>query len=97
LFFILETFFEHPLDMELRLIGDGGLQNEDWTLNMEICDIINETDDGPKDTMRALKKRRSGNKNYRELCVSVCDYLSTWRPRYRLVTCSGYTLPLAQC
>lgn len=25
---------------------DGGLQAEDWTLNMEICDIINETDEG---------------------------------------------------
>lgn len=25
---------------------DGSLQNEDWTLNMEICDIINETEEG---------------------------------------------------
>uniref|UniRef100_A0A672Z3S7 Target of myb1 like 2 membrane trafficking protein n=1 Tax=Sphaeramia orbicularis TaxID=375764 RepID=A0A672Z3S7_9TELE len=50
---------------------DGGLQNEDWTLNMEICDIINETDEGPKDAMRALKKRLSGNKNYREVMLAL--------------------------
>lgn len=24
----------------------GSLENEDWGMNMEICDIINETDDG---------------------------------------------------
>ncbi|TMS15206.1 hypothetical protein E3U43_021668, partial [Larimichthys crocea] len=50
---------------------DGGLQNEDWTLNMEICDIINETDEGPKDAMRALKKRLGGNKNYREVMLAL--------------------------
>uniref|UniRef100_A0A7N8Y4K7 Target of myb1 like 2 membrane trafficking protein n=1 Tax=Mastacembelus armatus TaxID=205130 RepID=A0A7N8Y4K7_9TELE len=50
---------------------DGGLQNEDWALNMEICDIINETDEGPKDAMRALKKRLSGNKNYREVMLAL--------------------------
>uniref|UniRef100_A0A671Y014 Target of myb1 like 2 membrane trafficking protein n=1 Tax=Sparus aurata TaxID=8175 RepID=A0A671Y014_SPAAU len=50
---------------------DGGLQNEDWTLNMEICDIINETEEGPKDAMRALKKRLSGNKNYREVMLAL--------------------------
>uniref|UniRef100_A0A8C8DWL7 Target of myb1 like 2 membrane trafficking protein n=1 Tax=Oryzias sinensis TaxID=183150 RepID=A0A8C8DWL7_9TELE len=50
---------------------DGGLQNEDWTLNMEICDIINETDEGPKDAVRALKKRLSGNRNYREVMLGL--------------------------
>ncbi|TSK62632.1 TOM1-like protein 2 [Bagarius yarrelli] len=42
---------------------------------MEICDIINETEDGPKDAMKAIKKRIVGNKNFREVletCVKNC-------------------------
>uniref|UniRef100_A0A8C6ZWX6 Target of myb1 like 2 membrane trafficking protein n=1 Tax=Nothoprocta perdicaria TaxID=30464 RepID=A0A8C6ZWX6_NOTPE len=50
---------------------DGSLQSEDWTLNMEICDIINETEEGPKDAIRALKKRLNGNKNYREVMLAL--------------------------
>uniref|UniRef100_A0A667YDJ9 Target of myb1 like 2 membrane trafficking protein n=2 Tax=Myripristis murdjan TaxID=586833 RepID=A0A667YDJ9_9TELE len=38
---------------------------------MEICDIINETEEGPKDAVRALKKRLSGNKNYREVMLAL--------------------------
>lgn len=30
----------------LERATDGSLQSEDWTLNMEICDIINDTEDG---------------------------------------------------
>ncbi|XP_049492814.1 TOM1-like protein 2 isoform X4 [Panthera uncia] len=50
---------------------DGSLQSEDWTLNMEICDIINETEEGPKDAIRALKKRLNGNRNYREVMLAL--------------------------
>ncbi|KAM8960361.1 TOM1-like protein 2 [Pelodytes ibericus] len=50
---------------------EGSLQSEDWTLNMEVCDIINETEEGPKDALRALKKRLNGNKNYREVMLAL--------------------------
>ncbi|XP_046721694.1 target of Myb protein 1 isoform X3 [Silurus meridionalis] len=59
------------------------LQSEDWGLNMEICDIICETEDGPKDAVRAIKKRIVGNKNFKEImlaltvleaCVKNCGY-----------------------
>uniref|UniRef100_H3B1F2 Target of myb1 like 2 membrane trafficking protein n=1 Tax=Latimeria chalumnae TaxID=7897 RepID=H3B1F2_LATCH len=50
---------------------DGSLQSEDWALNMEICDIINETEEGPKDAIRALKKRLNGNKNFREVMLAL--------------------------
>lgn len=45
---------------------DGNLPSENWTLNMEICDIINETEDGPKDAIKAIKRRlnQAAGKNY---------------------------------
>lgn len=45
---------------------DASLASENWALNMEICDIINETEDGPKDAVKALRKRLQQNagKNY---------------------------------
>jgi hypothetical protein len=33
------------------------LSDENWALNIEICDLINEQDDGPRDAVRAIKKR----------------------------------------
>uniref|UniRef100_F6QK45 Target of myb1 membrane trafficking protein n=4 Tax=Macaca TaxID=9539 RepID=F6QK45_MACMU len=50
---------------------DGSLQSEDWALNMEICDIINETEEGPKDALRAVKKRIVGNKNFHEVMLAL--------------------------
>ncbi|KAI3359883.1 hypothetical protein L3Q82_014239, partial [Scortum barcoo] len=69
--FLLGNPYSTPVGQCVERATDGGLQNEDWTLNMEICDIINETDEGPKDAMRALKKRLAGNKNYREVMLAL--------------------------
>lgn len=33
------------------------LESEDWGLNLEICDYINENDDDGKDAIRAIRKR----------------------------------------
>ncbi|XP_023113189.1 target of Myb protein 1 isoform X4 [Felis catus] len=57
--------------IEREKATDGSLQSEDWALNMEICDIINETEEGPKDAFRAVKKRIVGNKNFHEVMLAL--------------------------
>ncbi|XP_054848695.1 TOM1-like protein 2 isoform X2 [Eublepharis macularius] len=69
--FLLGNPFSTPVGQSLEKATDGSLQSEDWTLNMEICDIINETEEGPKDAIRALKKRLNGNKNFREVMLAL--------------------------
>ncbi|XP_077291190.1 TOM1-like protein 2 isoform X2 [Arctopsyche grandis] len=62
---------------------DGSLPSENWALNMEICDYINDSTEGPKDAIKAIKKRlvQSAGKNYTivmytltvlETCVKNC-------------------------
>ena len=62
---------------------DGSLPSENWALNMEICDIVNSSTDGPKDAIKAIRKRltQSAGKNYTivmytltvlETCVKNC-------------------------
>ncbi|XP_073504585.1 TOM1-like protein 2 isoform X3 [Phyllobates terribilis] len=65
------TEWRPPQPALMEKATDGSLQSEDWTLNMEICDIVNETEEGPKDAIRALKKRLNGNKNYREVMLAL--------------------------
>lgn len=45
---------------------DPSLDQEDWGLNMEICDMINESDANCKDAMKAIRKRLTQyiGKNY---------------------------------
>ncbi|XP_041943399.1 TOM1-like protein 2 isoform X1 [Alosa sapidissima] len=69
--FLLGNPYSTPVGQCIEKGTDGSLQGEDWTLNMEICDIINETEEGPKDAIRALKKRLNGNRNFREVMLAL--------------------------
>ncbi|XP_048356966.1 target of Myb protein 1 isoform X1 [Sphaerodactylus townsendi] len=69
--FLLGNPFSSPVGQRIEKATDGSLQSEDWALNMEICDIINETEEGPKDAFRAIKKRIVGNKNFREVMLAL--------------------------
>ncbi|XP_051925254.1 TOM1-like protein 2 isoform X2 [Hippocampus zosterae] len=69
--FLLGNPYSTPVGHCIEKATDGSLPSEDWTLNMEICDIINETEDGPKDAIRAVKKRLNGNRNYREVMLAL--------------------------
>lgn len=72
---------------------DPTLASENWALNMEICDIINETEDGPKDAIKAIRKRLQQyvGKDYTvimytltvlETCVKNCNR------RFHILVCS---------
>uniref|UniRef100_A0A3Q4N2L6 VHS domain-containing protein n=1 Tax=Neolamprologus brichardi TaxID=32507 RepID=A0A3Q4N2L6_NEOBR len=81
--FLIGNPFSTPVGQRIERATNGSLQSEDWGLNMEICDIINETDEGPRDAVKAIKKRIVGNKNFREImfaltvletCVKNCGH-----------------------
>uniref|UniRef100_A0A8C2AY15 Target of Myb protein 1-like n=1 Tax=Cyprinus carpio TaxID=7962 RepID=A0A8C2AY15_CYPCA len=89
--FLIGSAFSSPVGQRIQKATSAALQTEDWSLNLEICDIINETDVGPKDAVKALKKRIVGNKNFREVmlaltvletCVKNCG------PRFHVYVCS---------
>ncbi|GAB1602488.1 target of Myb protein 1-like isoform X2 [Argonauta hians] len=72
-----------PVGQLIEKASDGSQASENWTLFLDACDIINETDEGPKDAIRAIKKKLQQNagKNYAavmytlillETCVKNC-------------------------
>lgn len=75
--------FSTPVGQRIEQATDGSLASENWALNMEICDLINESSDGSRDAMKAIRKRLNQNagKNYTiimytltvlETCVKNC-------------------------
>lgn len=58
---LLQIFTGNPLTTfvgkKIEAATRPELESEDWTLNIEICDIINENDDDAKDAARAIRKR----------------------------------------
>lgn len=86
---ILNLFTNDPLStyvgLKIEAATSPNLQQDDWALNLEICDIINENDDDAKDAARAIRKRLQQidrDKNFAttnwtltvlETCVSNCS------------------------
>ncbi|KAL8623452.1 hypothetical protein ACOMHN_061965 [Nucella lapillus] len=68
-----------PVGQLIERATDGAQAAENWGLFMEVCDLINETDEGPKDACKAFKKRLSQNvgKNFTAVlytltCLETC-------------------------
>ncbi|XP_032392455.1 target of Myb1 membrane trafficking protein isoform X2 [Etheostoma spectabile] len=81
--FLMGNPFSTPVGQRIENATGSSLPAEDWALNMEICDMINSLEEGPRDAIRALKKRIVGNKNFKEVmlaltvletCVKNCGY-----------------------
>ncbi|MFH4978101.1 hypothetical protein AB6A40_004810 [Gnathostoma spinigerum] len=76
--------FATPVGRKIEMATDASLPSENWGLNMEICDYINNTADGGRDALRAIRKRLYSqmSKNNAivmytltvlETCVKNCD------------------------
>ncbi|XP_073968734.1 TOM1-like protein 2 isoform X2 [Rhodnius prolixus] len=85
--------FSTPVGQKIEQATDGSLASENWALNMEICDLINETEEGPKDAIKAIRRRlqQSVGKNYTivmftltvlETCVKNCG------KRFHILVCN---------
>ncbi|XP_061568168.1 target of Myb protein 1 isoform X6 [Cololabis saira] len=83
--FLMGNPFSTQVGQRIERATCSSLPSEDWELNMEICDLINSSEEGcvPKDAIRAIKKRIVGNKNFKEVmlaltvletCVKNCGY-----------------------
>ncbi|XP_067332799.1 target of Myb protein 1 isoform X6 [Channa argus] len=81
--FLMGNPFSTPVGQRIERATCSSLPSEDWALNMEICDAINSSEEGPRDAVRAIKKRIIGNKNFKEVmlsltvletCVKNCGY-----------------------
>lgn len=81
--FLLGNPFSSPVGQRIENATSASLPSEDWELNMEICDLVNSNEEGPRDAVRAIKKRIVGNKNFKEVmltltvletCVKNCGY-----------------------
>ncbi|KAK0397731.1 hypothetical protein QR680_002243 [Steinernema hermaphroditum] len=85
--------FETAIGRKIEMATDANiLATENWGLNMEICDFINNTEEGGRDAIRAIRKRLQTEiaKNNTtvmytltvlETCVKNCDQ------RFKVLVC----------
>ncbi|KAG7277262.1 hypothetical protein CRUP_036931, partial [Coryphaenoides rupestris] len=69
--FLIGSPFSTPVGQRIERATSGAVISEDWGLNMEICDIINETDDGPRDAVKAIRRRIVANNNFQEILLTL--------------------------
>lgn len=63
--------FSSQVGQRIERATDSSLPSEDWSLFIEICDIINDTEDGAKDAIKAIKKRLSAKKDFKSLMYTL--------------------------
>ncbi|VDL60212.1 unnamed protein product [Hymenolepis diminuta] len=54
----------------LERVTDSGNLAIDWTIALEICDALGETDEGPREAIRAIRKRLTSSAGK--------DHISIW-------------------
>uniref|UniRef100_A0A3Q3Q716 VHS domain-containing protein n=1 Tax=Monopterus albus TaxID=43700 RepID=A0A3Q3Q716_MONAL len=69
--FLMGNPFSTPVGQRIERATSSSLPSEDWALNMEVCDMINSSEEGPKDAVRAIRKRIAGNKNFKEVMLAL--------------------------
>ncbi|XP_059931428.1 target of Myb protein 1 isoform X2 [Gadus macrocephalus] len=81
--FLIGNLFSTPIGTRIELATSSSLQSEDWALTMEICDLVNGSEEGPRDAVKAVRRRIVGNKNFKEVmytlsvleaCVKNCGH-----------------------
>uniref|UniRef100_A0A3Q2T4X4 Target of myb1 membrane trafficking protein n=1 Tax=Fundulus heteroclitus TaxID=8078 RepID=A0A3Q2T4X4_FUNHE len=78
--FLLGNPFSSPVGQRIERATNASLSSEDWELNMEICDAVNSSEEGPRDAVRAIRKRIVANKNFKEIMLALTVSTLTTNP-----------------
>lgn len=71
---ILQMFSGNPLatfiGKRIEAATRPDMESDNWAINLEICDLVNESDDDAKDAVRAIKKRLQQIEQDRDFTVT---------------------------
>jgi len=68
---MFSNVFGTPAGQLVEKATASSLPSEDWALNIEVCDAVKAYADGPKDAVKAIKRRLSSNKNFNQICLTL--------------------------